>query len=294
MIATDTKNLADLLRRGRNGDGGWGYYPGKASRIEPTCWASLFLSRSQNPKTELVAGAFRWVASHQRADGFLDDATGGSPNLGFNGLAALALRTAWSLDQSRQLLDALGRTKGLAIGNEKNSRQDNSLQGWSWIEGTFSWVEPTSWCLLALKKSMALMGTRESSARIDEAERLLLDRVCRTGGWNYGNSSVLGTELNAYVPTTALALLALQDRRDHSSVQRSLEYLTRHRLAQPSGMALSLTSICLRVYGVAAPDVEERLAALGDRHAFFNNLHITAMALYSLTGQDHDVADFRL
>jgi len=294
MIASDTKSLADSLLRGRNADGGWGYYPGKASRIEPTCWVSLYLSRLQNPKTRPVTGAFRWVASQQRADGFLDDATSASPNLGFNGLAALALRSAWSLDQTRQLLDALVRTKGVAIANDPNNGQNNTLQAWPWIEGTFSWVEPTSWCLLALKKSMALMGTRETSARIDEAERLLLDRVCRSGGWNYGNPSVLGTELNAYLPTTALALLALQDRRDHSSVQKGLDFLTEHRLAQPSGMALSLTSICLRVYGVPAADVEERLAALGDRHAFFNNLHVTAMALYSLTGADYGVEEFRV
>jgi VWFA-related protein len=157
------------------------------------------------------------------------------------------------------------------------ARQDNTLQGWSWIEGTFSWIEPTSWCLLALKKSPAVLHPRERSARIDEAERLLLDRVCRTGGWNYGNSNVLGQELHAHVPTTALALLALQDRREHPSVQKSLEYLVRQRLSEPAGMALALTSICLRVDGVPAADVDERLAAIAERHAFFNNLHIAAM-----------------
>ncbi len=130
--------------------------------------------------------------------------------------------------------------------------------------------------------------------RIDEAERMLLDRVCQTGGWNYGNSNVLGQELHAYVPTTALALLALQDRREHPAVQKSLEYLDRQRLSEPAGMALALTSICLRVYGVPAVDVDERLAAIAERHAFFNNQHIAAMALYSLTAQEHDVEDFRL
>jgi hypothetical protein len=59
-------------------------------------------------------------------------------------------------------------------------------------------------------------------------------------------------------------------------------------------MALSLTSICLRVYGVPSADVEECLAALAERHAFFNNLHVTAMALYSLAGVDHGVEDFRI
>jgi hypothetical protein len=86
----------------------------------------------------------------------------------------------------------------------------------------------------------------------------------------------------------------LQDRRDHPTVQKSLEFLVRERLSEPAGMALALTSICLRVHGVPAADVDERLAAIAERHAFFNNLHITAMALYSLTAQEHDVEDFRL
>ncbi len=294
MISSSTDDLTKVLLRGRNADGGWGYYAGKASRIEPACWAALCLSRSEKSKTDLVDAA-RWLAARQSEDGFLDDATGGSPNLGFNGVAALVVRDTgrWSLESARRLFGGLGRTKGASLENGRD-RQDNTQQGWSWIEGTFSWVEPTSWCLLALKKAPMLLPSGERAARIEEADRLLLDRVCRTGGWNYGNSNVLGQELHAHVPTTALALLALQDRREHPSVQKSLEYLLRQRLAEPAGMALSLTSICLRVYGVAALDVHERLAALAERHSFFNNLHIAAMALYSLTGQDHDVEDFRL
>ena len=296
MISSTTDDLAETLLRRRNANGGWGYYPGKASRIEPTCWAALCLSRGERSTTGSADGALRWLAARQRADGFIADATGEPPNQGFNGLAALVVRNAGSrlVEPIQRLFAVLAQAKGEALENGGDQRQDNTLQGWSWIEGTFSWVEPTSLCLLALKKSPAQLEASQRSARIDEAERLLLDRVCRTGGWNYGNSNVLGKELHAHVPTTALALLALQDRREHPSIQKSLEYLVRQRLAEPAGMALALTSICLRVYGVPAPDVEDRLAALAERHGFFNNLHIIAMAHYSLTGQDHDVEDFRL
>ena len=240
-------------------------------------------------------GGWNWLAGRQRADGLLDDATGGQPNLGFNGLGVLAIQGArgWPLDPVQRLVAAISRTKGVAA-EPGSERQDNTLQGWSWIEGTFSWIEPTSLCLLALKKTPELLQPESRAARIDEAERLLLDRVCLTGGWNYGNSNMLGQELAAHVPTTALALLALQDRREHPTTQKSLEYLVQHRLAEPAGMALALTSICLRVYGVPAPDVDERLAMLAERHGFFNNLHIAAMVLYSLTGHEHGVEAFRL
>jgi hypothetical protein len=295
MTASKTSGLADTLVRGRNTDGAWGYYPGKASRIEPTCWIALYLSRAGKSANHTADGLSRWFVSRQRADGFLDDGTGGSPNLAFNGLAALAVRSggSWSREHSRRLVDAVARTKGVALEGGPN-RQDNTLQGWCWTEGTFSWIEPTSWCLLALKKSPGLLPEPERCARINEAERMLLDRVCQSGGWNYGNSNMLGQELRPHVPTTALALLALQDHRDHPSVRKSIEYLIHQRLSEPAGMALSLTSICLRVYGMSAPDVDERLASLAGHHRFFNNQHVAAMTLYSLTGPDHDVEDFRL
>ena len=90
-------------------------------------------------------------------------------------------------------------------------KQDPSLQGWSWTDGTFSWVEPTAWCMLAVKK---LAATAQPAARaLDEAERVL-SIAPAGGGWNSGNSEVYGQELPPHVPPTALGVLALQDRQD--------------------------------------------------------------------------------
>src|SRR5258706_177994 len=78
----------------------------------------------------------------------------------------------------------------------------------------FSWVEPTAYALIALKKLRPVQGDGRSDRSIAEAERMLYDRACAEGGWNYGNSTAYGVELPPYLETTALALLALQDRRD--------------------------------------------------------------------------------
>jgi hypothetical protein len=72
-------------------------------------------------------------------------------------------------------------------------------------------VEPTSWALLALKRMRGALPRRRTEDRIEEAHRLLADRMCRGGGWNYGNKAILGFDLDPYPDTTALALLALQD-----------------------------------------------------------------------------------
>jgi hypothetical protein len=295
VTTSSIETLHHQLTAARNPDGGWGYYEGKASRLEPTCWAALYLRQNgASQPDEHTAPAGDWLASCQRDDGLLVDVAAESPNLAFNGLAALVLQDRdWSAPPVPGLLAALVRSKGQATRNTDHQRQDNSLRAWSWSDGTFSWVEPTSWCLLALKKAGSHPAA-DVAARIDEAEHLLIDRVCRTGGWNYGNSNVLGQELAAHVPTTALGLLALQDHREHADVRRSLDHLVAYRLSEPAGMALALTSICLRVYGLPAVDVDERLLALSEHHGFFGNLHVAAMALYALSGEEHEARAFRL
>ena len=115
-----------------------------------------------------------------------------------------------------------------------NPRQDNSLQAWPWIPETFSWVEPTSWCLLALKKTAAQAPRNGAQARIREADTLLLNRVCTNGGWNYGNAAAFAQDLRPYVPTTAVGLMALQDRPRDPGVTRTLTFLDSARLAEPT------------------------------------------------------------
>ncbi len=41
-------DMRRALLSAANADGGWGYYPGKASRLEPTCWALLALLPSDS------------------------------------------------------------------------------------------------------------------------------------------------------------------------------------------------------------------------------------------------------
>ena len=65
---------------------------------------------------------------------------------------------------------------------------------------------------------------------------MLVDRCCRGGGWNYGNSNMLGKELRPYVPTTAVALLALQDRGSEPVVTEGLAFLERHATSERSAI----------------------------------------------------------
>jgi len=280
-MTTDIHHLAESLRRGQNADGGWGYFPGKASRLEPTAFAALALAGTAN-------GAAAAAALHQwpSTDGLLLERAGGGPNYGFHGVALLAMRACGieHVAGTASLVGALQRVKGVRLERSTTGSQDNTLQAWSWIPQTFSWVEPTAWCLLSLKKWVPT-NRGVDPARLDEAERLLINRSCRAGGWNYGNADVLGKDLRPYVPTTAIALLALQHRRDHPVVERSLDYLEEHATSERSGTALALALLALRTYGRRDNAVRSALIEQLPVTMALQNHAAVALAAYALSSE---------
>jgi hypothetical protein len=293
------ERLRQRLRASAN-DAGWGYYPGKVSRLEPSGWALLALGSawagSAAEWPDFASRHLRYLGDSQGTDGLLVDTEATLANASVNGLAAIVMTPfAPLLDRQAlsRLYEGLAGVKGVRI-NVKDPKQDNQLQGWPWIRETFSWVEPTSWCLLALKRADVAFRNKATAAREREAEKLLVDRVCVTGGWNYGNASALGQDLRAYVPTTAIALLAMQNLRAEPSVQRSVRFLMDERLNEPSAMALSLTTMCLRVYGLPADDVEDRLERAVVRTEQSANVQVLAMALYALSAELHNLEALRV
>jgi hypothetical protein len=279
---------------------GWGYSAGKASRVESTCWALLALGGTHDSSSGDWASFARqhtaFLASVQGGDGLLTETEPALANVTANALAAIAL--AGPVPQPSdgilsRLLEALASIKGVKL-PEADPRQDNSLQGWPWVRNTFSWVEPTSWCLLALKRAGKGTRGKVGAARQEEAERLLRNRMCVGGGWNYGNASAVGQDLRAYVPTTAVALMALQDRRTDPMVSESLAMITRERLSELGTMSLGLTSICLKLFDVPADDVNERLVETVSRSGSDPNVLATAIATVALSADRHQLEAFRV
>jgi hypothetical protein len=298
-------DILGILRTSVNADGGWGYSTRKTSRLEPTCWAILALrGAGDGPGDEArVDAALALVASWQRAGGLLSDTPSAPTNLAFNGLAAIVAQNALGAGRADggslkllvgTLLAGISATGGVRLKQSAANRQDNHLVGWAWNEGTFSWAEPTSWCLLALKKARNLPGVVSAADRIDEAERLLVDRCCLSGGWNVGSSNVLGKELSPYVPTTAVGLLALQDRTALPEVVRSLAWLGGNWPRERSALALSMALIALRMHGRAVDEVERTIRAHVADSGLQGNLCSMALMLYALTGPRHEHSALRV
>jgi hypothetical protein len=253
----------------------------------------LRAGEAQPSRAHLLGAARAAAAGSRPADrGWLADVAGTPVNFGFNALAAVTLladarHAPPAAGIGRLLVDA----RGLRLDPSSAIRQDNSLQAWPWVDGTFSWVEPTAWCLLLLKK---LRGALEPGAaeRIGIGEQMLRDRACAEGGWNYGSSNVYGQELFPYVPTTALGLIAMQDRRDDPVVARALGRLRTSFRGESTPIALALTIVALAIHGVSVAEptagLVELLNASPDGHA----LQGLAMSLYALTVSDHGVSAF--
>ncbi len=129
---------------------------------------------------------------------------------------------------------------------------DRRWKGWPWLPDTASWIEPTSHSLLALKKAMVKYDRGSIGRRVDEAERMVIDRRSRDGGWNYGNRRVLDEDLPSYPETTAVALLGLQGSQG-IQIDPAIELAFRQWEATESRLAKAWLAITLQNYGRALP-----------------------------------------
>lgn len=252
----------DILRRSQNSDGGWGYFPGKASWLEPTAYAALALHGE--PAADR---AWKLIQSWQLPDGSWRPAaavTGSSWATSLCATIAMA-RKEWDAPLEKGiawLVGSVGAEAGwknfllTRMGLVQMDR-DFRLKAWPWKPGNSGWVEPTAHALVALKlasgklpaKLFSEAGLRE---RVSSGEAELLNVRARDGGWNYGESEVRGIDLPSYPETTALALLGLQGRHD---LGKAFDVARRQIGETPSPLARAWLTIAMRLHGWAAPEM---------------------------------------
>jgi len=265
--------LRDYLARTRNPDGGWPYLAGRQSRLEATAWAMLALGDQ---------AAARLLLGWRGRNGLILEPSVNALQHSFNAIAALALASSdvGLADEGASIACALLGRKGIQMKDHPAIKQDSSLQGWAWSEGSFSWAEPTAWCLLAVKKLC-----REQSmarARIDEAEQLLRDRMCAGGGWNYGNKEVYGKSLLPHVPPTAAGVLAFQDRRTEPFVKSAIGVLEKQGPREGSAAALAVTWLALAAIQAPPSALAAQLSKRVEPAEAVGNVAVIGMLLYVL------------
>lgn len=246
-----------LLLNSQNKDGGWGYFPGRRSSLEPTAYALLALQGAQ-ADTALLARGLRLLTSWQRPDGaWRASADVPDPHWATSLCVTLhcVRRTPGpALHRGVQWLLGLSGAenswmmRAFQLFHPGVNELDFSLKGWPWRPDNASWVEPTAQALLALKRAAPFVPSQSLRSRVQEGERLLWDRRCSDGGWNVGTKKVLGELVPGYPETTALALLGLQGASE-GQVQSGLQLVERWQRKSQSPWAQAWMTICLRSYG---------------------------------------------
>lgn len=283
---------AKLLRQTQNPDGGWGAIAGKQSNTESTAlgllaWRSLDDSRENS----VLEKAEQWLANTQNPDGSWSYGAGSKAPSWSTALAVMALYDSsveaerlvragnWILAQEGSKPGILAKLI-LALSFQKKAvHLNDDLVGWSWTPGSFSWVEPTSYCLIALKKIKSRLSVKAVQERVDQAELMIYDRMCEGGGWNYGNAAVYGDPLWPYPDITALALIALQDHKERNDNRVSLRALSKMAETTDSGLAIGWTTICLSVYGEDISELRKRLDQKFARTKFLGETKPVALAI---------------
>jgi hypothetical protein len=260
VLEVSLNQRLDMLRKSQNADGGWPYFAGKQSWLEPTAWAALALHGDASADR-----AWKLLRSWQRPDGSFRPS--GDAQISSWGTALCVtiacVRGEYDATFNRAvnwLLGSSGTDSGLMrrmwakTGLFAVDRNPN-LKGWPWKPNTSAWVEPTAHSLVALKKAADNFESPELSLRVISGNNELLDVRGADFGWNYGSKAALGVDLPTYPETTALALVGLQGSPE---VSKSIARAKQMASETSSPLARAWLRIALQLHGEEATPLADR------------------------------------
>lgn len=249
MRVATAQSTIDRLGRTANANGVWGYRPGSLGAAEPTALACLAMAAHGGYPAQLERARV-WLAHLQRPDGGVPVSPDVTEPCWTTALAVLAWLAPAAEPARPHAVPAargvewLSSTYGRALPPMPEIfAHDTSLRGWPWCgPTTHSWAEPTAYAVLALR---AANPHAADSPRVREAVALLLDRTLPKGGWNYGNTRVLGSTLRPFPDVTGIVLTALAGLTRDSRIEASIDYLrgAAARVRAPHSLAWALIGL---------------------------------------------------
>jgi hypothetical protein len=268
-----------LLQNLQNADGGWAFHLGGGSRVEATCWAiCALLPSTESSHRDLISKGFAYLQQQQRSDRSWPAAPEMPSGSWITGLACSVLCNALNASQAvRSGLDWLcddfprdsspfHRFVQSIRGRPKLAEQSDAFRGWGWTPRTSSWVEPTSFAIMAFddyrRANSAAAFPPAFDKRRASAISLLYDRMCPAGGWNCGNPRVYGVDGEALVLPTCWALLAIRSEQERAERSKSIRWLQNAFPQIQSAASYAIASLTLAEYGLDRPAVKPPTAAL--------------------------------
>lgn len=266
-------------------EGGFPARGGEPFRGDATAWAILALNRL-SPRHSLLSSARHRLTAAQDSDGRVSMSREHEEAFWPTALSILAWHgsEAHGSHCSRGvqfLLNTRGHHWRKA--SDEPMGHDPSIQGWPWIDGTHSWIEPTALSVLALQ----VTGHGQHD-RVREAIRMMLDRQLPHGGWNYGNTTVYGRELHPMPESTGAALAGLAGQVQQETVARSLDYLQGEsdRLRTPVSLGWSLLGlVAWDLWPSNGAALVERCLANQARYGEYDTSALCLLLLTALEGE---------
>jgi len=277
-FALKTSLLVTLKDR-HLGDGGFWNRDEGDYRPDATAWAILALQTWEANDLELTSARAR-LAEEQQADGRVSLVPERPEAFWPTPLAILAWnRIPEFLEARNRAIRFLLNTSGRHFPKKQDSviGHDPSIRGWPWIDGTHSWAIPSSLAIISL--TAAGYGGHD---RVQEAQRLLLDRQLPGGGWNYGNTTVFGQVLHPMPEATGVVLTALAGRAGREEVGSSLAYLAGRTAQVRTPLSLCWGLLGLAAWGARPPEAGEWLQECWQRQERYGAYDTTALALLVL------------
>ena len=243
---------------------------------EPTALAALALVG--HDRTAAAQPAAKFLLSLQAKDGSI----GIRPKEPWPQWPTSLALLVWKLCDPQQYATAIKAAlhwallqEGERIPREAAMGHDSTLAAWPWVEGTHSWMEPSAFFTLALKAH----GLRENK-RTQEAIRLLIDRLLKEGGCNYGNTAVLGQTLRPHVQPSGIVMLALAGEADPSGrISKTLDYLTQACTKETTPQSLAWALLGLAAHDRTPEQAPELIAAAYETTAKRSNALFTQTLL---------------
>lgn len=270
----------EFLAKAKN----WTYLPHGPSQSEPAALTSMALLQAGNSKAALAA--VDWLATIQQPDGSVGTSAEQSKPQWPTSLALNAWATWQQVAEEdrfatnlRKGLEWTLQHQGKTAPNRPGIGHDTTLLGWPWAANTHAWLEPTAMFVSAL-----IRNQKADHPRTREAVRLLLNRQLPQGGFNYGNTFVLGQRLLSHIQPTGIALTALAHAGvDVTQVQHSLDYLRSSCREIRSTASVCHATMGLASYGQSPDYLADKLSHCLDQE--FKEPVAYKVALISLAVQ---------
>jgi hypothetical protein len=280
--------LVNELKRRQLASGGWSTNPTSTqAALEPSCLATL--ATRSSPAVAIAAQEF--LLCVQNSDGswpaFEGDDRDGSWT---TSLATIALGDCVpgipaKLQGFHWLLQFAGKEsnwfwKWKFRTTDRHVYFDPDKYGWPWFPDTVSWVVPTSFAIIALNQMPSSCGEfGQAVGRLKLGVQMLIDRACPAGGWNAGNGVVYGTPLTPHWDDTAVALLALFDRRTEIVVENAVKWLDRTAQSVSSPWSLAWAILALAAHSRSLESMLARLRSIPNLCGFEDTSTLAVLSL---------------